>query len=113
MYVKDSINYIRHTDLEIDTLENIVREIVLTTSKNFFVTTLYKPPQGSKYLQSNFDEMFNELLKVLSLYETILLGDLNVDFLKPSDNKAIRSRLFENGFIQFKNLQELQRTQKC
>ena len=100
LYVKDSVNYIRRTDLESKTLENIVIEIVLTTSKNFFVTTLYKPPQSSKYLQSNFDEIFNESLKLISSHEAILLGDLNVDFLKPSDNKAIKSTLLENGFTQ-------------
>ena len=36
LYIKDSIDYIRRTDLESKTLENIVIEIVLTTSKNFY-----------------------------------------------------------------------------
>ena len=100
LYIRNSINYIRRTDLESDTLENIVIEIVLKTSKNFFVTTLYNPPRSSKYSQSNFDEVFDESLKRFSSHEAILLGDLNVNFLKPSDNKAIKSMLFENGFTQ-------------
>lgn len=102
LYVKDSINYVRRTDLESRELENIVIEIVLSTSKNFLITTLYKPPQSSKYLQNNFTELFNESLTLLSneSKETILLGDLNVDFLKPNDNKEIKLSLKENGFTQ-------------
>lgn len=102
LYVKDSINYIRRTDLESQELENIVIEIVLSTSKNIFITTLYKPPQSSKYLQNNFNELFNEFLMHLSdeSKECILLGDLNCDFLKPADNKEMKLTLSEYGFTQ-------------
>lgn len=101
MYVKDSINYIRRTDLESETLENIVIEIILSTSKDFLIASYYKPPQSSKYLQKNYNELFNESLTRLSLSkEVILLGDLNVDFLKASDNREFKSVLKENGFTQ-------------
>ena len=32
--------------------------------------------------------------------EVILLGDLNVDYLKPRDNKDIKALFLQNGFTQ-------------
>ena len=102
IYIKDNINYIRRTDLENNKLENIVIEIIINKSKNVLITTYYRPPNTSKYLTTNYNEHFEESL---SLYcseskEIILLGDLNVDYLKPRDNKEIKAILQQKGFTQ-------------
>ena len=101
-YVKNTINYVRRADLESRKLENIVIEIILKNSNNFLITTHYRPPQSSNYLQSNYHELFSESLALLSdeSKEVILLGDLNVNFLKPTENREIKSILHENGFTQ-------------
>ena len=101
-YVKENVNYIRRKDLENKKLENIVIEILINNSKNVLIATHYKPPNNSKYLCHNFNDLFNESL---SLYcseskEVILLGDLNTDYLKKNDNKDVKSIIHQNGFTQ-------------
>ena len=102
VYIKNSVNYVRRTDLESEKLENIVIEIILTTSTNFLITTHYRPPQGSNYLQNNYNELFAQSLELVCTEskEVILLGDLNVDYLKRNDNKDIKSIISDNGFTQ-------------
>ena len=102
VYIKNTVNYVRRTDLESEKLENIVIEITLTTSKNVLINTHYRPPQGSNYLQKNYNELFAESLELVcsETKEVILLGDMNVDYLKRNDNKDIKSIIAENGFTQ-------------
>ena len=102
VYIKNTVNYVRRTDLESEKLENIVIEIILTTSKNVLINTHYRPPQGSNYLQKNYNELFAESLELVcsETKEVILLGDMNVDYLKRNDNKDIKSIIAENGFTQ-------------
>lgn len=102
VYVRKDIDYVRRIDLENDSLENIVIEIIINKSKNFLIATHYRPPNTSKYLCKNFKEEFD---KSLSLYcseskELILLGDMNVDYQKQNDNKDIKSIIQVNGLTQ-------------
>ena len=102
VYVKENISYIRRKDLENENIENIAIEIITKESKNVLIATHYRPPSSSKHLCKHFNDIFNESL---SLYcseskETILLGDMNADYLKKNDNKELKSIIQQNGFTQ-------------
>ena len=102
VYVKENISYIRRKDLENENIESIVIEIIIKESKNVLIATHYRPPNSSKHLCKNYNNISNE---TLSLYcseskEAILLGDLNADYLKKSDNKELKTIIHQNGFTQ-------------
>ena len=102
VYIKENISYIRRKDLENENIENIVIEIIIKESKNVLIATHYRPPNSSKHLSRNFNDIFNESL---SLYcseskEVMLLGDLNVDYLKKNDNRDLKTIIHQNGFTQ-------------
>ena len=100
-YIKDNINWKRRTDLENQNIESLWVEISISNSKSFLIATFYRPPINSKYLPSNFDNIFNDQLSNASREkkEIIVLGDFNGDLLK-NDNKTIKDTFKLNGFTQ-------------
>ena len=89
-------------DLENNKIENIIIEVFINNAKSILIATFYRPPESSKYLPNDFNELFEESL---SLYcaeskEVILLGDLNVNYLNDKDNKKIKSIIHSHGFYQ-------------
>lgn len=102
MYIKEGINYKRRDDLERNCLESLWIEIFINNAKSLLMTSLYRPPNDSKYLAKNFDEQFNDLLLKVSKEkkEVIILGDLNSDYLVKSDNDNVKNILTIHGFKQ-------------
>ena len=102
VYIRETLNYIRRFDLESSELENIVIEIVINNSKNILLSTYYRPPNTLKYLHKNFNELFEQsLISYCSeSKETIVLGDMNTDYLKRNDNVNVKSIINRNGFTQ-------------
>ena len=74
-YIKSSLSYTVHTDLNAINLENLTIEIRKPNSKPFLVATLYRPPCSPTDLFSSY-ESFKGKLDSLDL-EYYLLGDLN------------------------------------
>ena len=86
-------------------METLWIEVFVKKSKSFLIATLYRPPEGSNYLLPNFNTLFNDLLinvEETSL-ETILLGDVNVNYLNRNENKEFKSLLPLRGFKQLVN----------
>lgn len=100
MYLKNGLNWKRRKDLDHESVESIVVEVIIQKAKNILITTVYRPPNGSKYLQNNFTEHFNDLLSNKKSKEIIILGDLNINYLKRNDNEDIKHLLTLNGFSQ-------------
>jgi len=102
MFIKQNLNWTRRADLERKSLESMWIEIIVNKSKNFLLTSFYRPPKGSKYLKHDFNEHFNEQLTAASKdsKEIILLGDLNTDYLVNTDNDNVKQSLTLNGFQQ-------------
>ena len=102
IYVKDSINFERRFDLEGSHLEYIVIEIFIKANKTktIIISNCYQPPETSDYFTKNFNELFNESLSLINATqkEVILLGDMNVNYLKPKENKEFKSMLYLHGF---------------
>jgi len=102
IYLRDNLKWKRRFDLERDTVESIWIEINITKSKNFLLAVYYRPPNTSKFLPKNFKDTFNETLLSVTeeQREVVLMGDLNVNFLKKSDNNDIKELFSLYGFKQ-------------
>ena len=107
MYINSGISFKRRFDLENDNLENIWVEVFIKHSKSILISCLYRPPEGSNYLLRNFNELFeNNINKASTMHnnkEIIVLGDLNVCYLKHKSNtinKDIKSIFTLYGFKQ-------------
>ena len=63
--------------------------------KGILLTTIYRPPDTSKYLHKDFNAVFNSMVTKASgeSKEMIVLGDMNVNFLVPEENKNLKSVL--------------------
>ena len=62
VYIKDSIPFIRRTDLEGNELEGIWLEINLPNTKSFLISVSYRLPSTSKILPTNFKEHLSNSL---------------------------------------------------
>ena len=97
MYVK----FKRRQDLENPLLKIIVIKIFIKNAKFILLACFYRPPEGSKYLSSNYNDLFNEHLENFSHNKKVLLtGDFNVNYNSNSDSKEFKSIITANGFRQ-------------
>ena len=82
-------------------LEIIVIEIFIKNAKSILLAWYYRPPERSKYLSSNYNDLFDEHLENFSHNrEVLLMGDFNVNYNSNSDNKEFKSIITANGFRQ-------------
>ena len=86
-YVRSTINYTPHLDLNIDHLENLCIEIRKPRAKPFLVITWYRPPDSTVDKFSCFEKLVGKLdARGLEYY---LMGDINVNLAAPhSDNNS-------------------------
>ena len=100
-YILDGISWDRRDDMENENVEAIWLEIRPSHSISFLLCIMYRPPESSKYLSKDFNVHLHEMLAKASekSQETILLGDLNVNFLR-QDNKDLKSILNICGYKQ-------------
>ena len=102
IYIADSVNWIRRYDLEKSEIECIWIELSPHKAKSILLCTIYRPPDSSKYLHRNFEYYFSEMLAFANhnSIEIIIMGDINVNYLKANDNVEIKASLSLNGFKQ-------------
>ena len=99
MYIKNSVKLKRRQDLENPLLEIIVVEIFVKNAN--LVACYYRPPEGSKYLPSSYNDSFNKHLENFNHNKEVpLMGDFNVNCNSNSDNKEFKSIITANGFRQ-------------
>ena len=91
VFIRDDLKWQRRTDLE-NEMESIVIELFIQKSKPFIVCTIYRPPDSSLHNIDDFETQLNDFLttNVTEDKETIILGDLNVDYNKRNDHKSIK-----------------------
>ena len=79
-------------------MECIWIEVNVKFSLPILICVLYRPTGSSKHLSSKFNESFSECLSTIGSEskEIVIMGDLNTDFLKPSNNKAIKDIMLTN-----------------
>lgn len=66
---------------------------------------MYRPPDSSLYTNKSFENNFETLLKSVNgiNLETLLLGDLNINYLKKNDHQNLKGIIKLNGFEQIVN----------
>ena len=102
IYIREDLKYQRRLDLENHELEALVIEIFIKHSKSLLISVIYRPPDSSKYLNKNFQCVFNDFISTAMSEnkEFILSGDLNCDYIKRSEHEALKDCLKINGFKQ-------------
>ena len=98
-YIKHGINWKRRLDLENKFLECLCLEVLPKNAKSFVIIVMYRPPDSSKHLHEDFNQHFCQLLSMLNS-ETIVLGDMNVNYLNKDNNKEIKSIFQVYGYVQ-------------
>ena len=103
MYIKQDVTYHRRYDLEHEDIECIWIEVLFPKSKGIMIGNIYRPPDTSKYSDSDFNDKLDEVLNAVSdeKKEILLLGDLNCNFLesaKDSWNKYLVSMVLNKLF---------------
>ena len=90
IYLRSSINYKIRKDLVPPELEAVCVEIIKPHSKQFLVTTVYRPPSS---LPKFFDD-FENLIKAIDNEnkEMYILGDLNCNMLKTDKDANIPTK---------------------
>ena len=101
-FIRNDLGWQRQTDLEKDGIESIWLEIFIKNAKSLLVCNIYKPPNTSKHLHPEFETIFENMMNtsVCENKETILLGDMNTDYLQQSKDKDIKRIIRLNGLKQ-------------
>ena len=102
IYMRDDLQVHRRYDLEVNGIECLWIEIMIKKSKPILLSIIYRPPDTSKYLDSEFETKFEQILNLVLAEgkEVILTGDLNCNYQKRADNKALKDIIRLNGFDQ-------------
>ena len=102
IYVSDRLNFVRKENLESETMECIWIEIILKKAKNILIGVLYRPPDSSLHCNKNFNEDLDSMLSLVhdTSFETIILGDINVNYLIKKDHKNIKDIFKIHGYQQ-------------
>ena len=67
--------------------------------------TIYKPPDSSKHLPKNFNFFLSKTLQSIDSEkrESIIMGDMNVNYLIENDHQVIKDIFKDNGSKQILN----------
>ena len=100
VYIRDDLNFQRRTDLKSQFIEAVWIEIFTEHSRSILICITYRP-----IAYANFDNAFNDMLTIATNddKEIILLGDLNCDYSKISDNRSLKDAIGFNGLKQMIN----------
>ena len=102
LYIKDTLNFIRRTELDLitDGLETYFIELPRRKQKNIIVGCGYRHQHNDR---ENVNEILRNKLEYISChgFETYILGDINIDFFEYNNDKATSEyldMLFDHGF---------------
>ena len=102
IYIRNNIHFIIREDLYDPKIECIWVEITPTKSKSFIFGSMYKPPDSSMHLSKNFTPNLAAKLQNINREnkEAIIMGDININYLKKDDHKVIKDIFAVNGYKQ-------------
>ena len=104
-YVRNDILVTRRDDLEIDSVEGLWLEIVVTKSRNFLLGTFCGPDSSSQYYDNQFMTKLDIILACAAVQEkeTILTGDFNCCFMSSKcnspDSEQLKSLFKSMSFV--------------
>lgn len=102
MYVKKNMSIDRRQDLEVEGIECCWLEMHVRNSRSMLVGILFRPPDTSSYLNKEFEQSFDDMrgTAIAEEKETIIVGDINCNYLKGTDHKRIKNIVAGYGFNQ-------------
>ena len=102
VYVKENMSFDRRQDLEVEGIECCWLQINVRNSRSLLVGILYRPPDTSRYLNEDFEQSFDDMLgtAIAEEKETIIMGDINCNYMKDTDHKNIKNIVTGYGFKQ-------------
>ena len=105
LYIRDGIDFSRRPVLENDETESLWVEIRLKNTKPFIFGTIYKSQDSSKHLSKNFNIFLSKTLQSIASEkrESIVIGDMNVNYLIENDHEVMKDIFTDNGFKQILN----------
>ena len=62
IYLQNHLIWKKPSDLEREEVEGIVVKIMPKEAKSFYIFVMYRPPDSSKFLHSNFNVVFPNML---------------------------------------------------
>ena len=89
-YIREDSNWKRRSDLKKPSVETLWIEIFFQKSNSILLCIIYRPPDSSKHLDANFENNFEEMISLVieENKETIVVGDLNCNYLNNADQYA-------------------------
>ena len=106
VYIKQDVPYRRRYDLEAEheNIECIWIEVLFPKSKGIMIGNIYRPPDPSKYSDSDFNDKLDEVLNAVHVSdekkEILLLGDLNCNFLESACKRQLKQVFSMHGLKQ-------------
>ncbi len=87
LFLREDLNWQRRIDLEAVENESIWIELLIKHSKSILLCLCYRPPDSSKHLHKAFNSEFSNsiTMALAENKETIIIGDLNCNYLQQSD----------------------------
>ena len=98
VYIKVGITYLRQKYLEYDEIEAIWLEILVEKENSFIIGIMYSLPENIKSLTQKFKQTLANILISLSNKETVILGDLNCNYLDNKNNLLIKDLFKLRGY---------------
>ena len=93
MYINEDIPYNHRYDLQHEYVEAIWIEIIFPKSKPYLIATVYRPPNSLIEWYEHFETMTENAYNEGK--EMIIMGDFNIDLLKPDSVPTRWSRLID------------------
>ena len=102
VYIRSNLDYGIREDLENPEIESICIEIKPKKSKSWIFCTMYRPPDSSKYLSKNFQTLLENILNLINREnkESMIMGDVNINYLVKDDHKTLKELFNVNGYDQ-------------
>ena len=98
VYIKVGITYLRQKYLEYDEIEAIWLEILVEKENSFIIGIMYSLPENIKTLTQKFKQTLANILISLPNKETVILGDLNCNYLDNNNNLLIKDLFKLRGY---------------
>ena len=98
VYIKVGITYLRQKYLEYDEIEAIWLEILVEKENSFIIGIMYSLPENIKTLTQKFKQTLANILISLPNKETVILGDLNCNYLDNKNNLLIKDLFKLRGY---------------
>ena len=91
-YISNKLQWKERPGIKSESLECIWIEIFPVKAKSFLVGCIYRPPDSSLYHLKDFNKLFECMLSIVNelKMETILMGDMNINYLKKSDHQELK-----------------------